>query len=158
MKISIITVGQKMPTWVDEGFSTYQTRMPFECGLDLIEVPAVKRHKSKTTATITAEERDLINKTIRKFANPYIIALDEKGSQWSSQSLAQDLNAWFSLGQDIIIIIGGPDGLHYDIKNSAHKTASLSRLTLPHPLVRIVLAEQIYRALSILKNHPYHRE
>lgn len=156
MKIIIIAPGHKMPNYVYEVFAEYQKRFPAHIKLMLQQIPLIKRTNKDNIEKLKLAEAIQIQEKIPKGA--YIIALDEKGKQFSSMELADEFNRWQSLGQDIVLIIGGPDGLADSIKAQAQQLWSLSKLTLPHPLVRIFLAETLYRSWSIVANLPYHRE
>ena len=157
MKINLIAVGKKMPQWIKSGFTEYAKRMPKECSLVLTEIAAAHRSNKYDCDKIKKIEWQNICKAINNYSKPHIIALDEAGKPWSTKSLAQDLQNWLSIGTDVIIIIGGADGLYHDYHQVAHQKNSLSQLTLPHQLVRVLIAEQIYRAYSLIRNHPYHR-
>jgi 23S rRNA (pseudouridine1915-N3)-methyltransferase len=154
MQIFLIAVGQKMPKWVIDGYQTFADRLPRECGLRLIEVPALKR--GKNLLRIAAREGEALLAAVPGEAK--IIALDERGQQWSTRELADQFAAWRQSGENIALLIGGPDGLHESCRQHARQLWSLSPLTLPHALVRVIVAEQLYRAWSIGANHPYHRE
>lgn len=145
-----------MPAWVNEGYQEYQKRLSSEIKLQLIEIPAEIRGKNADIARIKQREGEKILASIPNDAE-IVIALEVQGKNWSSEQLAQNLKTWQNQSQSVALLIGGPDGLSDDCRKRANILWSLSALTLPHPLVRIVLAEQIYRAYSILKNHPYHR-
>lgn len=155
MNIHLIAVGEKMPRWVQDGYSEYAKRLPTECALRLIEVPAGKRGKNADVARIIREESERMLAAIPKGAN--VVALEVGGRSWSTEQLAQNLEDWMGSGRDLALLVGGPDGLGDSARKAAGQLWSLSPLTLPHPLVRVVLAEQLYRAWSILRNHPYHR-
>lgn len=155
MKIRLLAVGQKMPGWVETGYADYATRMPPECRLELMEIPLAQRAKSQPVARAMQQEGERILAALT--GSEQLIALDVRGKTWSTEQLADEMSGWLQEGRDIALAIGGPDGLADDVLNRAERRWSLSPLTLPHPLVRIVLAEQLYRAMSILKNHPYHR-
>lgn len=155
MKIRLLAVGQKMPAWVTAGYSEYATRMPPECRLELIELPLAQRAKSAPLERAIQQEGERMLATLS--GNEHLIALDVHGKAWSTEQLADELAGWMQDGRDIALAIGGPDGLANGVLERAERRWSLSPLTLPHPLVRIVVAEQLYRAVSILKNHPYHR-
>lgn len=155
MHIRIIAVGNKMPSWVDAGYQEYAKRFSLPFSLELIEIPAEKRTKNSDIPRIIEREGKKILHVIKP--SHRVIALDVKGKGWSTEQLAEQLILWQQEGQPCDFLIGGPDGLSNEcLKNSEIKW-SLSPLTLPHPLVRIVLAEQLYRSISILQNHPYHR-
>lgn len=155
MKIHLYAIGQHMPGWVEMGYQSYAKRLPHECQLLLHELPLPKRSKTTSTAKLKQQEAELILKKIP--SDVRLIALDEHGKAWSTQTLADELATWMTSGQDIALLIGGPDGLDKNLLAQCHATRSLSLLTLPHPMVRILVAEQIYRAWSLLNNHPYHR-
>lgn len=144
-----------MPAWVREAYTEFNKRLPHGLRLNLVEIPPVARGKSCSRAKITAEEGKRIRAAIPD--DSWIIVLDEKGRQLDSLSLAKKIASWQQQGRKITFIIGGVDGLHDNLKKSADLVLSLSPLTLPHALVRVILAEQVYRAWSILNNHPYHR-
>lgn len=156
MKLLLVAVGTRMPDWVDTGFEDFARRMPRELPLQLIEVKAEPRTTGKTVEAMMAAEAMRIEAALP--ARCRRIILDERGEDISSRALARRLENWQAGGDDVAIIIGGPDGLDPTLKASAHETMRLSSLTLPHALVRVMLAEAIYRAWSLLKNHPYHRE
>ena len=155
MHIRILAIGDKMPSWVKEGYLEYAKRFPPSCTLELVEIPAEKRAKNSDIARITQREGEKILSLIKP--NNKVIALEVTGKAWSTEQLAHHLEAWHHEGQNIDLLIGGPDGLAKDCLQRADLKWSLSPLTLPHPLVRIVLAEQLYRALTIIQGHPYHR-
>ena len=152
MKLNVLAVGNKMPDWIESGFMEYRKRMPKELSIELIEIKQIK-DKSRERSLLAEYER--IEK-VRPITN-YVIAMDEQGKQLSTQDFATSLVTWMNLGRDIAFIIGGADGLHPVIKQKADQVLSLSKMTLPHGLVRVLLAEQLYRAATILKQHPYHR-
>ena len=156
MKLHIIAVGQKMPDWISAGFDEYAKRMPRETSINLIELKPEKRASGKTGEQIKTAERDRILAAIPRDSTVW--ALDERGEQLTTLVLATHLREWQGAGCDICFIIGGADGLHDDVKQRGDKLFSLSRLTLPHGMVRVLLAEQLYRAWSVTQNHPYHRE
>lgn len=156
MKLRIIAVGQKMPAWVDAGFDEYARRMPREITLELVALKPEKRASGKTDMQIKEAERDRILAALPRDVTVW--ALDEHGSELTTLALADAMRDWLGAGRDTVLVIGGADGLHDDIKQRAHKLLALSRLTLPHGMVRVLLAEQLYRAWSVTQNHPYHRE
>lgn len=155
MKIRILAIGDKMPAWVTDGFSDYVKRFTLGCSLELCEIPAEKRTKNADVPRIIEREGEKLIAAIKP--NHYVIALDVKGQAFSTEQLAVEMKNWQTDGRHVDILIGGPDGLSKTCLLKAHSKWSLSQLTLPHPLVRIILAEQLYRAFSILQNHPYHR-
>lgn len=155
MQLIIIAVGHKMPAWIEDGFSEYAKRMPPECRIQLKEIKPVERSGSKTADTVMALERAKIEAAIPKGSR--IIALDERGKDLTSTQLSQYLTQWQQNGHDVTFVIGGADGLDAGFKASADMLVRISSLTLPHGMVRVLLAEQLYRAWSITQNHPYHR-
>lgn len=155
MKLWVIAVGQRMPDWVEHAWVDYAKRLPADCALHLKEVKPEPRTGGKTVAQLMQAEAKRLEAVIPP--NTFRVVLDERGKDATTLALAQHLEHWKRLGQDIAIIIGGPDGLDSSIKQSAQLLLRLSSLTLPHPMVRVLLAEQLYRAWSITVNHPYHR-
>lgn len=156
MRLIIVAVGTRMPAWVSDGFNEFAKRMPRECPMDLIEVKPENRTSGKPPQALMQAEALRIRSVIPKSAK--LVVLDEHGEDYTSVRLSQKLDTWRSDGQDIAFVIGGPDGLADDLKTQAHATMRLSSLTLPHAMVRVILAEALYRAWSITQNHPYHRE
>ncbi len=155
MKIHLVAIGDKMPAWVRQGYEDYARRMPQECALILSELPLARRGKKPDLVRqISDEGRRLLAAAPQ---NSRLVALDIDGKSWSTEGLAEQLGRWLQGGQDLALMIGGPDGLSQDVRDAAAERWSLSPLTLPHPLVRIVVAEQLYRAWSLTRNHPYHR-
>ena len=155
MKFILLAVGTKMPAWVTTGFTEYQKRMPAHMQLVLQEIEPVRRVSKATSDKAKEIEAKAILAALPKKA--YIIALDERGKELSSMKLAEKVHDYQQLGRDVVIIIGGPEGLTDEVRDKADELISLSQLTLPHPLVRVVLAEALYRAYSIDANLPYHR-
>jgi rRNA large subunit m3Psi methyltransferase RlmH len=156
MKIQLIAVGTKMPDWVTTGFNEYQRRFPKDMPLELIEIPAGKRGKNADIARILEKEGELTLAAVGKSSR--IVTLDLPGKNWTTPQLAQQLESWKQDGRDVALLIGGPEGLAPACKQAAEQSWCLSALTMPHPLVRIVVAESLYRAWSLTTNHPYHRE
>lgn len=156
MIINLIAVGSRCSQWAESGFQDYQKRLPTECKLNLITIPLSKRNKNSEISKHIAEEEKKILAAIPKRSR--IIALDVQGQMWNTQQLAQSLQRWQLERYDVSLLIGGPDGLGIACTKIAERVWSLSPLTLPHALVRIIVAEQLYRAWSLLSNHPYHRE
>jgi len=156
MKLKILAVGQKMPSWVATGYQEYAKRMPRECSLEMVEIPPSQRTKQSNLVKVVEMEGKKILSVIKD--SDYVVALEVKGMQWSTEELAKKLSAWQGVTPSIIFIIGGPDGLSDDCLKRANEQWCLSKLTFPHPLVRVVLAEQLYRGWSLMNNHPYHRE
>ena len=155
MHIHIIAVGQKMPAWVYAACDEFIKRMPREIDLKVREIPMVKRGKNPDIERIKRDECQAILDAMPGDAD--LIALDVTGRSLSTEALSKELDGWMREGRDICIAIGGPDGFSNDFLQQAKKKLSLSELTFPHPLVRIIIVEQLYRAWSILNNHPYHR-
>ena len=155
MHIHLIAVGQKMPAWVDQACTDFLKRLPRELQLNTIEVPLLKRGKNPDIQRIIRDESRKVLDAIP--AGCSLVALDVKGSRISTEKLATTLDNWMQQGQDIAIVIGGPDGLSNELLQQADQAVSLSDMTFPHPLVRVIIVEQLYRAWSILNNHPYHR-
>jgi len=156
MKIRLVAVGTRMPDWVQQGFGEYAKRLPRECGLQLVEIAPERRPKNADIARIKfAECEKLMNAVPRGTA---VVALDERGQAWSTRQLADRLGTWLAGGRGVSLLVGGPDGLDSNCLAASELKWSLSPLTLPHSLVRIVVAEQLYRAWSLLQGHPYHRE
>ncbi|MCI6906854.1 MAG: 23S rRNA (pseudouridine(1915)-N(3))-methyltransferase RlmH [Succinatimonas sp.] len=155
MKIILLAVGTKMPSWVTEAFTDYQKRFPPEMKLVLEEIPPVKRNGKNSDNKAKEQEAKLILEALPKKA--YIVALDERGKQYTSLEMGDKVGKWQNLGMDVVLIVGGPNGLTDEVRNKANELWSLSKLTLPHPLVRVFLAETIYRGYSIFANLPYHR-
>ncbi len=144
-----------MPAWVNQGVEEYVRRMPSECQVKFVELALGQRAKSKNIKQAMQQEEKSIVAAIPK--NALVIALEVKAKIWSTQTLSEKMQDWMQSGKDIALLIGGPDGMTPACINHANEKWSLSNLTLPHPLVRIVVAEQLYRALMIIKNHPYHK-
>lgn len=155
MNIFLLAVGTKMPDWVNKGYSEYAKRLNADCRLKLIEIAPGKRGKNADLAKIKQQEGEKLLSAIPKGC--LVVALEVQGKSWSTEMLSQQLDSWLHGGQDVALLIGGPEGLSDACVARAKLKWSLSPLTLPHPLVRVLLSEQIYRAYSILKNHPYHR-
>ena len=156
MKIKLIAVGSKMPDWVEKGFSNYAQRLPKDSSLELIEIAAAKRSKNQLAARWLEKEGQLILRALEP--SDWVVALDVKGKSLSTLQLAANITQWQQMGNNVALLVGGPDGLSPECLGRANSRWSLSALTLPHPMVRVVLAEAIYRAWSVTVNHPYHRE
>jgi 23S rRNA (pseudouridine1915-N3)-methyltransferase len=155
VKAVLIAVGERAPDWVASGFSEYQKRLSHWLPLALVEVAPGMRGKGRDVARATSDEGVRVLAALPKQA--HVICLDGRGKALSSEQLAQRLEAWRQSGRDLAFLIGGPEGHAPEVLAAAHETWSLGPLTLPHMLVRLVLAEQLYRACSLLANHPYHR-
>lgn len=155
MRIHLIAVGTRMPAWVIEAFQDYASRCTRDCSLKLIEVSTGKRTKHANLDRIRLEEGERMLAVIPRSCR--VIALDIKGKSWSTLQLSTQLQGWMQSGLDVALLVGGPEGLSTDCLQRADQHWSLSALTLPHPMVRVIVAEQLFRASSILNNHPYHR-
>ncbi len=155
MRINLIAVGSKMPGWVEQGYKEYARRLPSDFSLNLIEIPLSKRGKSIDLKRAIKKEGELMLAAIP--AGDHVISLEVEGKAWTTDKLVQQAEHWRQSGRNVTLLVGGPDGLAPACCERAQQRWSLSALTLPHPLVRIVIAEQLYRAWSILHNHPYHR-
>ncbi len=156
MQLIIAAVGHKMPAWIETGFTEYTKRMPPELRIVLKEIKPVERSGSKTAATAMALERERIEAALPP-KHLRLIALDERGQDLTSVGLSQQLMNWQQDGRDTAFLIGGADGLDPALKARAEGLIRISSMTLPHGIVRVMLAEQLYRAWSITQNHPYHR-
>jgi 23S rRNA (pseudouridine1915-N3)-methyltransferase len=156
MKLFILAVGNKMPEWITSGFNEYTKRMPREATIILVEVKPEPRTTGKSVPQIMEAEAQRIESALPKDVTR--IVLDERGPHLSTKQMSQKMQDWLGGGRDVAFIIGGADGLHESVRSSAHQLLALSALTLPHGMVRVLLAEQLYRAYSLLHNHPYHRE
>lgn len=156
MKLYVIAVGNKMPDWITSGFNEYAKRMPREAKIELIELKPESRTSGKTAAQMMEAEAQRILAALPQ--NTLRIALDEHGAMPTTKQFAQQMQNWLGDGRDVVFIIGGADGLHESVKQAVQQLMALSAFTLPHGMVRVLLAEQLYRAHSLLHNHPYHRE
>jgi 23S rRNA (pseudouridine1915-N3)-methyltransferase len=158
LKLVVVAVGHRMPAWVDAGFDEYARRMPREAQLKLLEVKPEPRgeQEGRNVERVTEAEAKRISAALPKGAAK--IVLDERGRTCTTRELSERMADWQMEGRDVAFIIGGADGLASAMKRDADWLWSLTPLTLPHALVRVVLAEQLYRAHTILNNHPYHRE
>lgn len=159
MKLRILSVGHKMPSWVDSACAEYIKRMPREATVEIIDIKPEKRAAGNSTENIQLIEAKRILDAVGK---DYCIALDERGNEVTTLQLAERFKHWLdgttTSGRDVALVIGGADGLHSSVKQKADWLWSLSKLTMPHGMVRVMLAEQLYRAHSVISNHPYHRE
>jgi 23S rRNA (pseudouridine1915-N3)-methyltransferase len=156
MKLIIVSVGHKMPDWITVGFNEYAKRMPREAKIELLEIKPEPRSTGKTTAQIMGAEAQRVLAALPQ--NCLRIALDERGMQPTTRQFAAQMQDWMRAGRDVAFIVGGADGLHDSVKQAAQQLLAVSAFTLPHAFVRVLLAEQLYRAHSLLHNHPYHRE
>ena len=155
MQIRVAAVGQRMPRWVTEAWAEYTRRLPNVLKIDLHEIPLAQRGRNTDLERARRQEGEALLAAVPSGAR--VIALDERGRSWSTADLAENLERWMADGRKLCLWIGGPDGMPPECLRRADERWSLGPLTLPHPLVRVVLAEQLYRAWSIISNHPYHR-
>lgn len=155
MKFLIFAVGNKMPKWVAAGFDEYARRMPHGAAIELMEIKPEKRGEGKKVEQLLAAEAALILAALPSKCR--IVAMDERGRQSTTAKLADSITGWMRHGGDTAFLLGGADGLDIHIKNSADEVLALSAMTLPHGLARVLLAEQLYRAMSFINRHPYHR-
>ncbi|MGN6520768.1 MAG: 23S rRNA (pseudouridine(1915)-N(3))-methyltransferase RlmH [Dokdonella sp.] len=155
MKARLISVGERMPAWVADGVAEYRKRLSRDLPLELVEIELGTRGKGRDPARAIADEGAAVLAALPKDA--HVVALDGRGKPWTSEQLSQQLDAWRMNGRDLALLIGGPDGHAADVLARANQTWSLGPLTLPHMLVRLVVVEQLYRAVSISAGHPYHR-
>jgi 23S rRNA (pseudouridine1915-N3)-methyltransferase len=156
MKFTIVAIGTRMPEWVEAGFAEYTRRMPRSTRVELVEIRPERRDSGRSTEEIRAAEAQRIRERLPRGCRR--VLLDERGESHTTRSMAGRLSEWMAEGRDIAFVIGGADGLDPELFTKADAVWSLSPLTLPHGLVRVVLAEQLYRAVSLLNNHPYHRD
>ncbi|MBS1189820.1 MAG: hypothetical protein H6R10_1612 [Rhodocyclaceae bacterium] len=155
MRLTVVAVGHRQPDWVAEGCAEYVKRMPRELATAVVEIKPEPRG-SKTREQLLAAEKGRIRDAVP--AASRLVVLDERGDDLTTLKLARRLEAWMQDGRDTALLIGGADGLDQELKDLADDCIRLSSLTLPHGLARLILCEQLYRAMSVLKNHPYHRE
>ncbi len=144
-----------MPKWVEQGYDEYAKRLPREFSLELIEIAPGNRGKNADIERAIRKEGELMMSKISP--SDHVVALEVLGKPWSTEQLAKEAEGWQMLGSDVCLLVGGPEGLAPECKQRANQQWSLSPLTLPHPMVRILLAEQVYRAWSVIQGHPYHR-
>ena len=155
MRISLLAAGTQMPAWVKAGYDEYAKRMPRECRTELIEIPLGHRRKGADLARATRTEGERMLAALRP--GDRVVALEVNGKLYSTEDLARTLDNWLAEGVNAALLIGGPDGLSDACRERADERWSLSRMTLPHGLVRVILAEALYRATTVLKGHPYHK-
>lgn len=155
MKIRLLAVGTKMPRWINEGVNEYQKRLPKHWRFDIFELPAANRARGLSAEQAMSDEAKRLLAQVRD--NEKLILLDVASAVCSTEQLADTFSRWQQTGFDYCIAIGGPDGFDPSVKRRADQKISLSPLTLPHPLVRVVIVEQLYRVSCILQNHPYHK-
>jgi len=155
VKLRIVALGHRMPSWVTQGYEDYAKRMPRELPLELVELKPEPRDRGKPVPQLLAAEAVRIRAAC---AESQVVALDERGAAWTTRDLAARLTRWQGEAEDVAFVIGSADGLDPALKRDAQATLALSAMTLPHGLVRVMLAEQLYRAVSLNAGHPYHRE
>ncbi len=155
MKLRLVALGARLPAWIAAGYAEYSRRLPREFALDLLELKPEPRNRGKTAAQMLAAEAARIAEAT---AGYHVVALDERGRAWTTKDLAAKLAYWRERALAVAFVIGSADGLDPAVKRNADAVLALSALTLPHGLARVVLAEQLYRATSLLSGHPYHRE
>lgn len=155
MKLKLLAVGTRMPAWVDQGVNEYGKRLPRDFSLEITEIAAGARGKNADIARAVASEGERMRERLK--GNEHVVALEVGGKAWSTEQLAEQAADWRLSGRDVALLVGGPDGIEPGLSASADQRWSLSPLTLPHPLVRLLLAEQLYRAWTLLVGHPYHR-
>lgn len=156
MRIHLIAVGNRMPGWVEDGYREYAKRLPRECALHLVEIAPGRRGPNADVKRILRDEGERMLAAIPRDCR--VIALEVGGRSWSTPQLAAQLSDWLGSGRDVALLVGGPEGLDEACRARADQCWSLSALTLPHPLVRVLLAETLYRAWSVMAGHPYHRD
>ncbi len=155
MKARLIAVGEGAPAWVAQGFAEYQKRLSHWLPLDLVEIEPGLRGKNRDTVRAMSDEGARVMSALPK--QVHVVVLDGDGKAWTSEQLAKRLEHWRGLGRDLALLIGGPEGHSPEVLTRADETWSLGPLTLPHMLVRLLVAEQLYRAAALIANHPYHR-
>jgi 23S rRNA (pseudouridine1915-N3)-methyltransferase len=155
VRLRVLSPGQKMPAWIQQGFAEYAQRLPRECKLELLELPLGRRARGIPVERTVEAEGERMLSAIKP--GERVVALEVTGQEFTTEALAAHMEYWMGDGRDVCLLVGGPDGLASPCIERAEMSWSLSRLTLPHGLVRVILAEQIYRAWTVLKGHPYHR-
>jgi len=155
MRLRIVALGQRMPAWVRTGYDEYAKRMPREYALELVELKAAPRDQGKSVAQMLNVEATSLRSAC---AHDHVVALDERGSAWTTRDLAARLVRWRDEDSSVAFVIGSADGLDEAFRRSANERLAVSSMTLPHGLVRIVMAEQLYRAATLIAGHPYHRD
>lgn len=155
MRVRLLAVGTRMPAWVTQGVEEYRKRLPRDFALEVEEIAPGQRGKNADIPRAMAQEAERLRARLR--GDEHVVALEVGGKPWSTEQLAEQAEGWRLEGRDVVLLVGGPDGLEAGLSASADQRWSLSPLTLPHPLVRILLAEQLYRAWTLMVGHPYHR-
>jgi 23S rRNA (pseudouridine1915-N3)-methyltransferase len=155
MKLRVVALGHRMPAWVSAGWNDYARRLPREFALELVELKPEARASDKPVSRLLAAEALRIAAACK---GTLVVALDERGAPWTTRTLAESVLRWRDEARDVAFVIGSADGLAETVRRNASAVVALSALTLPHALVRVVIAEQLYRAVSLLTRHPYHRD
>lgn len=155
MRIKLISVGSKMPGWVEEGYKEYSRRLGQDIRLELVEIPLNRRSKGADVKRL--QEKEAAQMLAAVGQGDLVVTMEIKGKAWSTEQLSDKMGDWLHSGRNVSLLVGGPEGLHPSCMAQADLRWSLSPLTLPHPMVRVIVAEQVYRAWSILQNHPYHK-
>ena len=155
MRIRLISVASRMPRWVEQGYSEYAKRLPAELPLELVEIALATRGKNADVARLMRREGEQMLAAVQP--GDRVVTLEVEGRPWSTEALAEQLESWRLEARTVNLMVGGPEGLPAEVQARSDQRWSLSPLTLPHPLVRILLAEQLYRAWTILNRHPYHK-
>jgi 23S rRNA (pseudouridine1915-N3)-methyltransferase len=155
MKLRLVALGQRMPAWVDQGYADYARRLPRDFALELVEIRPAVRGEGRTVAQVLDAEAARIEQAC---AGHRMVVCDERGAAWTTRELATRLTRWREAGESIAFVIGSADGLAERIRARADPLLALSAFTLPHGLARVLLAEQVYRAVSLAAGHPYHRD
>jgi len=155
LRLSLLTASNRQPDWVDDGAADYAKRLRGRCTLEIKTVPLARRTSSTPIERAIADEGERLLGAVP--AGAHVVALDERGKPWSTKDLAAKLDGWMRVGAPVFLLIGGPDGLSPECTKRAHERWCLSPLTLPHGLAKIIAAEALYRAWSLLEHHPYHR-
>jgi 23S rRNA (pseudouridine1915-N3)-methyltransferase len=155
MNLRVVALGHRMPAWVTAGWNEYARRLPREFALELVELKPEPRDRGRPIEQLLAAEALRIDAACRRAR---VVALDERGEPWTTRELAGHLSRWRAQGEAIALVIGSADGLAESVKRAAAAVVALSAMTLPHGLVRVIAAEQIYRAATLLAGHPYHRD
>ncbi|MGK0204773.1 MAG: 23S rRNA (pseudouridine1915-N3)-methyltransferase [Planctomycetota bacterium] len=155
MKVRLLTVSQRQPSWVVEGFAEYEKRLPRAWQFQLQEIKPEARTSGQTTPKVQAAEAVRLRNAVPKGA--IVVALDERGDSWSTERFAEQIETWQQAGRDLAFVIGGADGLDPEFRREAANRLSLSRMVMPHGLVRVMFVEQLYRAATVIDGHPYHK-
>jgi len=156
LRLSLLTASNRQPDWVDDGAADYAKRLRGRCTLEIKTLPLARRTASTPVERAIADEGERLLAAVPTGA--HVVALDVRGKPWSTKDLAAKLDGWMRVGAPVFLLIGGPDGLSTECTKRAHERWSLSPLTLPHGLAKVIVAEALYRAWSLLERHPYHRE